>query len=329
MNQSDQTTERLDAETAGISRAAELLQTGQLVAFPSETVYGLGGDARNADAVAAIFEAKNRPSFNPLIVHVASLKAARDIAHVPRWAEPLAAAFWPGALTLVLPSLGVLPDIVTAGHPTIAVRVPAHPVALALLEAFDGPLAGPSANPSGRISPTTAEHVADGLTGRIAGILDGGSAPVGVESTIIGGEPPTLLRPGGISVEDIEAVLCEPLRPHSPAQIPNTPGQLTSHYAPTASVRLNAETAQGKEILLGFGAIKGEQSLSPSGDLREAAAQLFAKLRALDRQGRPIAVAPIPDHGLGRAINDRLRRAAAPRHDQHTMTASKDLSQGY
>ena len=303
----------LDATVDGVADAASALLAGELVAFPTETVYGLGGDATNAQAVAKIYEAKGRPSFNPLIVHVPSLDAAREFADFPIWAERLADAFWPGALTLVLRSKGTLPEIVSAGLPDIAIRVPAHPLALALLEKVDRPLAAPSANPSGRVSPTIAAHVMDGLRGRIAGILDGGAAQVGVESTIIGGPEPTLLRPGGIPVEAIEAAIGAPVLSTQAFEKPTAPGQLESHYAPKATVRLNADTAQEHEVLLGFGQVKGNVSLSASGDLREAAANLFALLRDLDNDGRAIAVAPIPDTGLGAAINDRLKRAAAPR----------------
>lgn len=298
-----------------MTRAEALLQAGELVAFPTETVYGLGGDATNAEAVAKIFEAKGRPRFNPLIVHVASLEAARDLVEFPAWAERLASAFWPGALTLVLPSRGVLPDLVSAGQSTVAVRVPAHPVASELLAAVARPLAGPSANISGRVSPTTAAHVMDGLEGRIAAVLDGGATDVGLESTIIGGARPLLLRPGGVPLEVIEEALGEridALQTHA-ANAPTSPGQLSSHYAPNATIRLNAKASDEGEVHLGFGATEGHISLSRSGDLREAAAKLFAALRELDRCGQPIAVAPIPETGLGRAINDRLKRAAAPR----------------
>ncbi|MEL6690401.1 MAG: L-threonylcarbamoyladenylate synthase [Pseudomonadota bacterium] len=300
---------------AGVGRAAELLRAGEVVAFPTETVYGLGGDATNAEAIAGIYAAKERPSFNPLIVHVPSLAAAEALASFPDWALKLAEAFWPGALTLVLPSRGVLPDIVSAGNPTLAVRVPSHPLAIELLEAADRPLAAPSANPSGRVSATTADHVLDGLSGRIAAVLDGGETEVGLESTIIGGEGPRLLRPGGIALENIEEVLGQAVPAQAPKsqQAPTAPGQLTSHYAPSASVRLDAVVAQPGEVHLGFGPVAGDITLSASGDLTEAAARLFAALRELDAMGKPIAVAPIPDTGLGLAVNDRLRRAAAPR----------------
>lgn len=312
-------TETLVASDAGVARAAALLRAGDLVAFPTETVYGLGGDAKNDRAVARIFEAKGRPRFNPLIAHVADLAAAEALALFDDTALALAQAFWPGPLTLVLPlrpGCGVS-ALVTAGHDTIAVRLPAHPLARALLHAFGGPLAAPSANPSGRVSPTRAEHVLAGLSGRIAAVLDGGPCEVGVESTILSlGEEPRLLRPGGIPVEALEEALRRPLALGGSETAPNAPGQLASHYAPGAAVRLGAHAAETGEILVGFGAVKGDLTLSANGDLVEAAAQLFHILREADAlagpQGR-IAFAPVPDHGLGRAINDRLRRAAAPR----------------
>ncbi|WP_171175706.1 L-threonylcarbamoyladenylate synthase [Ruegeria sp. HKCCD8929] len=306
----------LTADDAGLSRAADLLRAGKLVAFPTETVYGLGGDACNGEAVAAIYAAKGRPSFNPLIAHVASVQAAQRHVEWSDQAERLAAAFWPGPLTLVLP---LKPDhgissLVTAGLDTLAVRVPAHPAAQALLSAFDGPVAAPSANPSGRISPTTADHVRAGLDGRIGAVVDDGPCGVGLESTIIGlaGEP-ALLRPGGLAAEEVEAVLGQKLLHYQEGDALTAPGQLLSHYAPDASVRLNAGAPQGDEVLLGFGDMVCDLNLSPKGHLPEAAANFFAALHELDETGRPIAVAPIPDHGLGAAINDRLRRAAAPR----------------
>ena len=308
----------LAPDDAGIARAAALLKAGELVAFPTETVYGLGADARDDRAVARIFEAKGRPRFNPLIVHVADQDAARRIAEFPPEAEALASAFWPGPLTLVLPmrpAAGISP-LVTAGLDTVALRMPAHPLSQALLAAFGGPVAAPSANPSGRVSPTRAEHVLDGLGGRIAAVLDGGACEVGVESTIVGLDgPPRLLRPGGLPAEAIEACLGRPLVAAGDAQRPTAPGQLDSHYAPEAPLRLNAVAPREGELLLGFGpgAAGAKLNLSASGDLVEAAANLFHYLRALDAEGKPIAVSPIPETGLGRAINDRLRRAAAPR----------------
>lgn len=309
-------TELLGAAQADLARAAELLADGRLVAFPTETVYGLGADARDGAAVAAIYAAKGRPTFNPLIVHVADTDTARRYVAWTGTATRLANAFWPGPLTLVLPlreGHGISP-LVTAGLDTLAIRVPAHPVAQGLLRAFDGPLAGPSANPSGRISPTTAAHVLAGLEGRIAAVIDDGPCMVGVESTILDLEgTPCLLRAGGITAEEIEALLGEALASVQVTSLPSAPGQLASHYAPRAAVRLNAKIAQPGEILLGFGDMQCDLNLSPSGDLNEAAANIFGHLHRLDTTGRPIAVAPIPDYGLGRAINDRLRRAAAPR----------------
>ena len=327
-------TERLSPDPPGIARAAALLAIGENVAFATETVYGLGGDARNDRAVAGIFAAKARPAFNPLIVHVADLAAAQAIAAFTPQALALAAAFWPGPLTLVLPlrpGAGIAP-LVTAGLMTVAVRVPAHPLAQSLLRAFGGPIAAPSANPSGRISPTRADHVMAGLGGRIAAVLDGGPCAVGIESTIIGFAPgPVLLRPGGLAVEKIDAVLGHAL-PAAPDQTmglahpqsrPSSPGQLASHYAPVAALRLNATSpGDGVHIAFGppfgppFGPAPGTLNLSPTGDLTEAAANLFHHLRQADALAGPqgmISVAPIPRHGLGRAINDRLSRAAAPR----------------
>ncbi|WP_415184164.1 L-threonylcarbamoyladenylate synthase [Phaeovulum sp.] len=311
-------TELISADPAGIARAATLLKGGDLVAFPTETVYGLGGDARSDIAVARIFDAKGRPRFNPLIVHLPSVKAARQIAIFSPEADRLADAFWPGPLTLVLPRRpdAGLSDLVTAGLPTVAIRIPEHPLAQALLRAFGGPLAAPSANPSGKISPTCAAHVTEGLSGKIAAILDGGACAVGVESTILALDPPTLLRPGGLPAEAIEACLGTRLSSGGNITKPTAPGQLASHYAPRASVRLNVTKPAPGEIWLGYGPIGADFNLSPSSDLVEAAANLFKTLRDADRQAGPkgrIAVAPIPNHGLGRAINDRLRRAAAPR----------------
>lgn len=311
-------TQTLAATLAGLTRAAQILSGQGLVAFPTETVYGLGGDARSDLAVARIFDAKGRPRFNPLIVHVPDLAAARAFAQFDARAEAVAAAFWPGPLTLVLPlraDAGLSP-LVTAELDTVAIRVPAHPVAQALLRAFGGPLAAPSANPSGRVSPTRAAHVIEGLAGRIDAVLDGGACAVGVESTILGlVGAPALLRPGGVASEALEAML-GPLAIGGSAEKPNAPGQLASHYAPGAAVRLNAETALPGEVRLGFGAGGADLNLSVSADLIEAAANLFHMLREADRlagQGGRIAIAPIPALGLGRAINDRLRRAAAPR----------------
>ncbi len=311
------TTERLDADNAGVSRAAAILRAGGLVALPTETVYGLGADAGNDLAVARVFEAKGRPRFNPLIVHVASAEAARRIAGFNVDADNLADAFWPGPLTLVLPLVpgaGIAP-LVTAGLDTVAIRVPSQPLAQALLAAFGRPVAAPSANRSGRLSPTSAEHVLDGLGGRIEAVLDGGPCPVGIESTIVGlVDAPRILRPGGLPAEIIEECLGHPLLLPAAGAVLSAPGQLASHYAPDAPLRLNATSTESGETLLGFGPVAADLNLSPSGDLVEAAANLFGHLRELDRRGVVrIAVSPIPDRGLGRAINDRLSRAAAPR----------------
>lgn len=312
-------TRRIAATSDGIAEAADLLRAGALVAIPTETVYGLAADARNDRAVAAIYAAKNRPAFNPLIVHLPDLAAVARLAVLTPEAERLAAAFWSGPLTLVLPlrpDAGLSP-LVTAGLDTVAIRLPAHPVARALLTQAGIPVAAPSANPSGRVSPTRAEHVLAGLSGRIAAVLDGGPCAVGVESTIIALDgPPALLRPGGVAVEAIEAALGAPLLMPGDPSTPKAPGQLASHYAPEARVRLNATQAREGEVLVGFGPIAGHLTLSASGDLLEAAANLFHFLREADALAGPggaIAFAPVPETGLGRAINDRLRRAAAPR----------------
>ncbi|MEI4484707.1 L-threonylcarbamoyladenylate synthase [Frigidibacter sp. MR17.14] len=315
-------TRSLAPTTEGLDEAARLLAAGALVAFPSETVYGLGGDARQDAACAAIYAAKGRPQFNPLIVHLADVAAVARYAVMDDRARALAAAFWPGPLTLVLPrreEAGLSP-LVSAGMATVAVRVPAHPLTRRLLQTFGGPLAGPSANPSGRVSPTRAEHVLEGLAGRIAAVLDGGPCAVGVESTIVGlaEGAPQLLRPGGVPVEAIEAVLGQPLVAGGSAEAPTAPGQLSSHYAPGAAVRLGVTRPDAGEIWVGFGpdCAGADLSLSETGDLTEAAARLFHMLREADRlagQGGRIAFAPVPDTGLGRAINDRLGRAAAPR----------------
>ena len=307
----------LTAQPPDLRQAAALLQDGQLVAFPTETVYGLGADARQGEAVAALYAAKGRPSFNPLIAHVHSIEAAKRHVIWTETANKLAEAFWPGPLTLVLPLRDGhdISHLVTAGLETLGVRIPAHPAARALLSALDGPVAAPSANPSGRISPTTAAHVVAGLDGRIGAIVDDGPCGVGVESTIVGlsGETPILLRPGGLAQEDIEAVLGHPLQLRDASDPLTAPGQLLSHYAPRAKVRLNVTTPDPAELFLGFGTMSCDLNLSDSADLVEAAANLFGHLHQLDAMDKPIAVAPIPEHGLGAAINDRLRRAAAPR----------------
>ncbi len=302
----------------GITRAAGLLAAGELVAMPTETVYGLAGDARDPAAVARIFAAKGRPAHNPLIVHLAGVEGARTLTDLPEEAKALARAFWPGPLTLVAPlraGHGLAPAV-TAGLPTVALRLPAHPVARALLAAFGGPVAAPSANPSGRISPTTAAHVVAGLGDRVAAVLDGGACAVGLESTIVGFDAgrAVLLREGGISREALEAALGSALARDASGKV-TAPGQLASHYAPRAALRLGVRAPAPGEVWIGFGpdCAGAELTLSAAGDLEEAAARLFAVLHEADGMGRPIAVAPVPVAGLGAAINDRLRRAAAPR----------------
>ena len=318
-------TERLTQDAAGLARAAALLRAGKLVAFGTETVYGLGADATDAAAVAAVFAAKDRPRFNPLICHYPDAESAfADVVAGPV-ARALAATFWPGPLTLVLPRRAdsLVAALTGAGLDTLAVRVPAPAVARALLAAVGRPVAAPSANRSGQVSPTTAEHVLAGLGGRIAAVLDSGPCAVGVESTVVdlSGDRPRLLRPGGVPLEALEAAI-GPVAlgaPPADAGAPRAPGQLASHYAPRLPVRLDASTVAADEALLAFGPpLAGAATvfnLSPGGDPAEAAARLFAGLRWLDTQAgvRGIAVMPIPEAGLGRAINDRLRRAAAPR----------------
>ncbi len=316
---------------AGLDRAASLLRDGQLVAFATETVYGLGADARNAHTVAAVFDAKGRPHFNPLICHYPDADAAFAHVEAPELARRLAAAFWPGPLTLVLPRRVTCPVALLAGAglETLAVRVPAHPAALALLRRVGGPVAAPSANRSGQVSPTTAAHVLDGLDGRIAAVVDSGPCPVGVESTVLDltGERPFVLRPGGVPREALEDVAGPVALGITPAQAEETrtlrsPGLLVSHYAPRLPVRLDAQRADADEALLAFGPAPGGAGavfqLSQAGDLAEAAARLFAGLRWLDEEGvrlrlARIAAMPVPRDGLGLAINDRLERAAAPR----------------
>ena len=312
-------TQRLQADPEGLARGAGILRSGGLLAFPTETVYGLGGDACNDRAVARIYEAKGRPSFNPLIVHLADLDAVKALVVWSDLAEAAAAAFWPGPLTMVLPLREGAPvsKLVTAGLDSLAVRMPANPVARALLAEFGGPVAAPSANRSGRISPTRAEHVLDTLDGRIEGVLDGGRCDVGLESTILGlAGKPTLLRPGRIGIDALSQVLGRPVMERKDREQISAPGQLSSHYAPRARVRLNAAEWQEGEARLGFGQTEGDcdLNLSPSGDLVEAAANLFEYLHRLDADGaETIAVMPVPHVGLGIAINDRLSRAAAPR----------------
>ncbi len=312
-------TETILPTADGLARAAEILASRGLVAFPTETVYGLGGDARSDLAVARIFDAKARPRFNPLIVHVADLAAAQAFGHFDDRALAVARQFWPGPLTLVVPVQdgAGLSALVTADLPTVAIRVPAHPVAQALLRRFGGPLAAPSANPSGRVSPTRAVHVIQGMAGRIAAVIDGGPCAVGVESTILDmSGPPAVLRLGGVPVEALEAALGRALLIGGDTARPTSPGQLASHYAPQALLRLNAVSAREGELWVGFGPGGTDLTLSARGDLVEAAANLFHILRAADDLAGPggtIAFAPVPETGLGRAINDRLRRAAAPR----------------
>ena len=323
------TTEISPSGEAGVAEAVRCLGRGGLVAFPTETVYGLGADATNAGAIARLYEAKGRPLFNPLISHLADVEAARRIGRFDAMASALAKAFWPGPLTLVLPKREdcAVAELATAGLETIALRVPAHPVAHAILSAFGRPVVAPSANVSGHVSPTTAAHVKSDLGGRIDLIIDGGPVDVGVESTIIGClKTPILLRPGGVPREQIERVLGRPLdnapvEAEGEAGQPLAPGMLTSHYAPRTRVRLNAQTVAPGEALLAFGnkevpeqdQAAAVMNLSVSGDLVEAASRLFGYLRSLDTTGaRAIAVMPVPHHGLGEAINDRLRRAAGP-----------------
>jgi L-threonylcarbamoyladenylate synthase len=308
------------ADAAAIAAAADILRRGGLVAFPTETVYGLGANAGDDKAVASIFEAKGRPRFNPLIVHVSDVSAAETFVEFSPLARELAAKFWPGALTLVLPRK---PDarlslLVSAGMDTVAIRVPSHPLARKLIAAAGRSIAAPSANASGQVSPTTAQHVAQSLGENVDLILDGGATAHGIESTVIGFEngTPVMLRPGAVAREDIERIT-GPLSV-SGSEALSSPGRLPSHYAPRTQLRLNANDVRDGEALLAFGPGKPRAAnmlnLSPSGDLKEAAANLFAMLRKLDATGATrIAVMPIPDHGLGEAINDRLARAAAPR----------------
>ena len=324
-------TERLADDDAGVSRAAALLREGRLVAFGTETVYGLGADATSNAAVASVFDAKGRPHFNPLISHYPDADAAFAHVAAPEAAVRLAALFWPGPLTLVLPRRVTCPVALLAGAglDTLAVRVPAHPAALRLLRAVGRPVAAPSANRSGEVSPTTAEHVLAGLDGRIAAVLDSGPCAVGVESTVLdlSAGAPFLLRPGGVPLDAIEAAIGRVGRGITPvaAEVPRTlrsPGLLVSHYAPRLPVRLGAVSAGADEALLAFGAFPAGAGavfqLSAAGDPMEAASRLFAGLRWLDAEGarlglQGIAAMPVPAEGLGLAVNDRLQRAAAPR----------------
>jgi L-threonylcarbamoyladenylate synthase len=319
------------ATKESISCAAEALARGEIVAFPTETVYGLGANALDAPAVAKVFAAKDRPRFNPLIVHVLGLEEAETYAAVNDTARRLIHAFWPGPLSLVLPrKLGcAIPDLVSAGLDTIALRAPNHPVARALLEAAELPIAAPSANRSGRVSPTTASHVEAELGSVPAMILNGGPCTLGLESTVLGidGGDVTLLRLGALPREDIETILGRKLARPRPGGDVTSPGQLATHYAPTTPLRLNAREVHRGEALLAFGPhvpdFAGPSfNLSPRGDLVEAAANFFAALRTLDEAGvQTIAVMPIPAHGLGEAINDRLERASSAT----TLTVGADL----
>ncbi|WP_019833869.1 L-threonylcarbamoyladenylate synthase [Sphingomonas sp. PR090111-T3T-6A] len=308
----------LALDDAAIAVAAAQIREGLPVAVPTETVYGLAADATSGEAVARIYAAKGRPSFNPLIVHVASLEQAETLAELPPAAHRLAAAFWPGPLTMVLPARAGSPvaDLVTAGLTTVAIRMPAHPAMRALIAASDRPLAAPSANASGRISATRAAHVAASLGDKVALILDGGATRHGLESTIVAVEQDKLrlLRPGPIDAKALEEASGLPvLSPVADAAI-EAPGQLSSHYAPGKPLRLDATERRDGEWLIGFGDVTGDDTLSASGDLIEAASRLFGALHDADETASTaIAVAPIPRDGLGLAINDRLARAAAPR----------------
>jgi len=307
-------------DPAALDRAADLLAHGGCVALPTETVYGLAADASSGEAVAGIYQAKGRPRFNPLIAHVDTLERAQTLIELPDLALRLAEAFWPGPLTLVARRKRDAPvsDLAAAGLETLAVRLPASRALRALVKRLDRPLAAPSANPSGQVSPTCADHVQAGLNGRIHLILDGGACPVGVESTIVSfidPDTPALLRPGGLARSTLEAITGPLSAPQADSASPTAPGQLESHYAPRAALRLNATSANSQESYLAFGS-HGQIdafdyfNLSASGDLAEAAANLFSGLRMLDTPNARIAVAPIPEEGLGEAINDRLRRAA-------------------
>lgn len=319
-----QETKVLSGTTEGISEASRLLKSGALVAFPTETVYGLGADARDGNAVAKIFESKRRPSFNPLIVHVHSLERAQELIDLPNQLLELAKRFWPGPLTLISPLKegSGISELVSSGLETLAVRIPSHALALKLLKEFDGPLSAPSANPSGCVSPTSAAHVLDGLDGLIAAVIDGGDCQLGLESTIIGYKDglTTLLRSGGLSLEEASKVT-PIVTSNDNLETITAPGQLRSHYATGARIRLNVDRPQRNEAYLAFGNLDPSQvglDLSAKQDLSEAAANLFAHLRTLDKKTEEfglvaISVAPIPMTGLGLAINDRLTRAAAPK----------------
>lgn len=318
------------ARQQAIRRAAEIIRTGGLVAFPTETVYGLGGDALNPEAVAKIFAVKRRPRFDPLIVHVSNpAMLDRLVATVSNGAQRLIEEFWPGPLTVLFPKRPIVPDLITNGLPTVAIRCPAHPVALALIKEACTPVAAPSANPFGYISPTMAQHVADGLGKNVDMILDGGPCPIGVESTIVSllGPRPVLLRPGSIAVDRLEAALGMTIEPAPTTSAPLSPGRLTRHYAPRTSVTLLTSSSEFPELLeterVGLLAVTPPTSLdsrftvvailSESGDLAEAAHRLFATLRRLDDLGLDrLYIVPCEERGLGAAIMDRLRRCAAP-----------------
>lgn len=315
-------TKLLKINSDGYATAAEVLKSGNLVAFPTETVYGLGADALNSKAVAEIYIAKKRPTFNPLIVHVLDLKMAQKFATFDKDSLLLAKNFWPGPLTIVAPikNRANLSELITAGLNTVAIRVPAHPVARKLLETFNGPIAAPSANPSGSISSTNASHVKNGLNGKIEAILNGGKCDVGLESTIILSHDGQchILRSGGVPATDIEEILGYKISYDQNPSSPISPGQLSSHYAPNANLRMDAVKAHDDEYMIGFGDIVGQLNLSAHGDLAEAAANLFSYLHMADEDASTlgktkIAVAKIPLNGIGIAINDRLKRASAPK----------------
>ncbi|MEX3017811.1 L-threonylcarbamoyladenylate synthase [Gymnodinialimonas hymeniacidonis] len=309
--------EMLQDDCAGVARAADVLRNGGLLGLPTETVYGLAADARNGQAVARIFEAKGRPKFNPLIVHVPSLDHVEELVELGAGAQSLAEAFWPGAMTLVLPSKGAVADLVSGGLPTLAVRIPAHPLAQRVLQAFGGPIAAPSANPSGQVSPTQAAHVAAGLGAKVDAIIDGGPCGVGLESTILApsNSGVRLLREGGIAREEIERLVGPLADDLTPGRV-EAPGQMERHYATNVPLVLGGEPQDG-DIRIGFGPVAADLTLSESGDLVEAAARLFSVMHEADALARKtgakrIHVADIPEVGLGRAINDRLRRASHP-----------------
>lgn len=314
-------THRLTASASDIARAGDLLKSGHLVAFRTETVYGLGANAYDQNAVTSIYTAKGRPSFNPLIVHVPHAQDSRDFATWSDEARALADAFWPGPLTLVLPLTGQhsIAPAVLAGNTTIAVRVPQTASAQALLHAAGCPVAAPSANRSGHISPTTADHVMDELNGRIDAIVDDGPCGVGIESTIYDPAQRMILRHGSITAEQIEQVTGQPVSCYdgSNDHSPSAPGQLSSHYAPSAPLRLNVVEPTETEVFISYGAHHGDFTLSETETPEEAAANLYAVLRRADalafEHGKSIAVAPVPTEGIGRALNDRLTRAAAPK----------------